>query len=153
MPAAAATKTRVFIDTGILVSVLRGEPEVKHLFDADKLDHTEFISSPVVLQELLLSVEATTQADVLERLTAIVEVRPITASGARRGVEYARRFRGGSSRRLHPNDVLNIAAAIDSDCEYFLTADRDLLTHSAAFSERLRFVTPREFLGSRGDPA
>lgn len=110
-------KKKAFIDTPVFVALLRGDPDAVRLFEDAALAKVTYVTSPVVLQKLLLF-GGDAPMDLIERTVQILpspDPRVIPALKALR------------NKIVHSNDALILASASADKCDWLITMDQGLL--------------------------
>ena len=129
----------VFLDTSVIIGYLRGEPSAVRLFSAEADGRIRFAVNPIVLQELLLSAEATARPE-FERIRDHLRVLPVDFAKAEALLPRIRTLR---NRVVHSNDALILSSA--GECDFLVTRDK-LLRHLVT-TEKPQVVTPEELVG------
>jgi predicted nucleic acid-binding protein len=136
---------RAFLDTDVLLRYYQGDRDIAKLFEDKALEKTRYSISPIVIQELLLSLDKSKMEQIdLDRLSHLVEIISnedmIDETNRSTELEFLR----STKTKLHVNDYLNLFAARRNHCDFFVTDDAELLLIEKI--QMLRFVTPDTFL-------
>lgn len=130
---------KVFLDTSVLVGVLRGEPGLNKLFAPEIQPKVTYAINPVVLQELLLVIGSAADSSTLDDLTKSMEVLPVDTSTVEESLKTVRELR---NRTIHANELLILGSA--QSCDYLVTMDRDL--QQIAGRATMKAISPEELL-------
>jgi predicted nucleic acid-binding protein len=136
---------RAFLDTDVLLRYYQGDRDIAKLFEDKALEKSRYSISPIVIQELLLSLDKSKMEQIdLDRLSHLVEIVSnedmIDETNRSTELEFLR----STKTKLHVNDYLNLFAARRNHCDFFVTDDAELLLIEKI--QMLRFVTPDTFL-------
>jgi len=137
----ASTRPRVFVDTNVFFSALytkAGTPA--RLLQLHLDDQIQFVASLDVLEELVREVSAKLP-DAVQALSSILLRSPPDIVGDPTAEEVA-----AALTRVNPLDAPIWAAAVDSQCDYFVTGDRAFLREARAAKTLLTVLTPRELI-------
>ena len=140
-------KPRVFLDTNVLYSALHsplGNPARILRLYADR--RVQVVVSSQVLSELVRSVKSKVP-------TRLADVRELIESGAFETAVNPQHDAVGEAETAGVNrdDAPIVAAALDSDVQYFVTGDRRLLTEIKNIDPPFRALSPRQFLEEISD--
>jgi predicted nucleic acid-binding protein len=128
----------VFIDTNVIIGYLGGDPSAAKLFSAEADGRIQFAVNPIVVQELLFSVNATGRPE-FERIRDHWRVLPLDFAKAEALLPRARALR---NRLAHSNDLLILSSA--NECDFLVT--RDELFKNLVTAGRPQVVTPEELV-------
>ncbi len=127
----------VFLDSNVILSFFQGDPSAIELFSAEGQGRIRFAVNPIVLQELLLTVDLGRHPE-FERIRQHLRVLPIDVSKAEALLPAIRNF---NDRMVHSNDILILSSA--EECDFLVTNDRLLM--SLAGNKELATLTPEAF--------
>jgi predicted nucleic acid-binding protein len=137
------SKTKVLLDTSVILQALRGNRIVGTLFTSELEIKVTYFVDPVVLQEILLASAAQEAGgdpdEVLRHLNVITSEAPLN----REELHNIKQIR---NRLVHANDWLILDTARDYDV--LLTYDNDL--HVLGRTEGVNTKTPEDFLAEFG---
>jgi predicted nucleic acid-binding protein len=140
IPVQAPRKATVFLDAGVVMRLLRGEP---NFLAGAAPGRFEFAINPVVLQELTLSLPEAGAFAKLKELADGVKMIPVDMDMTNRFVDRARTLR---DRSVHANDLLIAGSA--AGCDYFVTDDKALRAQFSDVKPKvLSLAEFREMLG------
>jgi predicted nucleic acid-binding protein len=114
-------RSKVFLDTNVLIAYLRGDRNLSGLFAPAVMQEIRYVISPIVLQELFLAADAALYGEDLDRLASRLEVIPVEVVKSK---ELLTRPRSLRNQVAHANDFLILGSA--QNCDYLLTYDLDL---------------------------
>lgn len=134
------SRIRAYLDTSAVIQVLT-EPNAPELFSPEMLQKVTYVIGEVVFQELLLRADQLKQPVPLEQLEQVGEVHPFYVPLTGPAADTMQRLR---HRAMHSNDVLAMMSAQEANCEFFITADQEVI--AASTEEPYRAVTPEEFV-------
>jgi predicted nucleic acid-binding protein len=136
-------RLKIFLDTSVLVEVLRGSRGASALFTPGPEQAASYVVNPVVVQELLLvSASAGTKMD----LNELIQHLHVLDTETLLSPEVLASIRKMRNRLAHTNDLLILGAA--RDCDLLLTYDQDLLSLGEAAGVATK--TPEDFLAELG---
>ena len=119
------SKPKVFLDTSVILDLLRGDPTAAELLSDDSLAKYTYVTSPIVLQELLLVGARAGRHMDLSAVEPHISILPLEYIRDSRALQdRVRRLR---NRIVHSNDALIVASADAAGCDYLVTMDRDLI--------------------------
>jgi predicted nucleic acid-binding protein len=128
----------VFLDAGVIVGYVRGDPAAVQLFSAEAAGRIRVAVNDIVLQELLLTSDAADRPE-FEQIRDHLRVLPLDLAKAEALVPRARALK---NRVAHPNEILIVSSA--DECDFLVTSDallKDLVT-----AEKPQVVTPEELV-------
>jgi predicted nucleic acid-binding protein len=128
----------VFLDTSVIIGFLRGDPSAVQVFSAEADGRIRFAVNPIVLQELLLSADATNRPE-FERIRGHLRVLPLDFEKAEALLPRARILR---NRMTHSNDILILSSA--GECDFLVTGD--VVFKNLVTAEKPQIVTPEELV-------
>jgi predicted nucleic acid-binding protein len=138
----------VFLDTNVILDYLRGEQSAVQLFSAESNGRIRFAINPIVLQELLLSMDATAKPE-FNRIIDHLKLLPINfakaealAAEASKALKTTPEAPAVRKRLPHSNDLIILSSV--GDCDFLVTSDRRLMDLVA--NGRPQIVTPRELV-------
>ena len=113
-----------FLDTDVVLAYLRGEPLAVELFRAESEGRIRFAINPIVLQELLLSMDAAVKPE-FNRIIDRLKLLPINfakaealAAEAARALEMPPSGPAPWNRLPHSNDLIILSSV--GDCDFLL---------------------------------
>lgn len=136
-------RLRVFLDTNVLLSAIRGDEWSRRLFTREVASYATYVINPVVLQELLLASAASENGADLEQITKDFELVSADVLANPDVLAYVRQLR---NRAVHTNDLLILGSA--RGCDVLVTQDKELLTLGDA--AEVATATPEQFLTGLG---
>ena len=138
----------VFLDTSVILDYLRGEPSAAHLFSAESDGRVRLAVNPIVLQELLLSMDAAAKPE-FNRIIDHLKLLPIDFAKAEAlAVEASQALKTmpeppAMRKRLpHSNDLIILSSV--GDCDFLVTTDKRLKDLVA--NGRPQVLTPTELV-------
>lgn len=138
LEASDPTRPLVFLDTGVILSYLAGEPSATQLFSAEAYGRIRFATNAIVLQELLLAADAAGRPE-FERIRDHLRVLPLDYTKAEALLPKVRALR---NRIVHSNDILILSSA--EDCDFLVSKDDAL--KKLATAEKPQVLTPEELV-------
>jgi predicted nucleic acid-binding protein len=126
----------VFLDTNVIIGYLGGDPSTAKLFSAEATGQIRLAINPIVLQELLLAVDAAERPE-FQQIRDHLRVLPVDFAKAE---ELLPRIRSARNRLAHSNDILIVSSA--DQCDFLVTSDADF--KNLVTTERPQVVTPEE---------
>jgi predicted nucleic acid-binding protein len=136
-----------FLDTDVVLGYLRGEPSAVQLFRAESDGRVRLAINPIVLQELLLGMDAESKPE-FNRIIAHLKLLPIDFAKAEALAAEASKVKTmpeppASRKRLpHSNDLIILSSV--GGCDFLVTTDRRLKDLVA--NGRPQVVTPPELV-------
>lgn len=132
-----------FLDSSVVVHMLRGSKPSVYLLDEEVLRKTRLAMNSVVLQEVFFLAEVQQKPSVLNDLQDKLTILPVDFSRSAAILERNKELR---NRLAHSNDILILGSA--AECNYLVTYDQ-------AFSqvnpiEKLKILTPEQFFAELG---
>jgi predicted nucleic acid-binding protein len=138
-------KLRAFLDTNVIIRLLlEPERELSRLFTEEMLRKVAYVTSPIVLQELLLATERFSEKIDLGEFDRYIELVAIGPPGIQ--LRLDKNLRELRNLAVHSNDALLILAAQDTNCDYFLTYDLALIRAIVVSNLELRAMPPEQFI-------
>jgi predicted nucleic acid-binding protein len=128
----------VFLDTNVIIGFIRGDPAATQLFSAEAAGRIQVAVNPIVLQELLLSVDGASRPE-FELIRDHLRVLPIDLAKAE---ALLPQFRAMRNRLAHSNDLLILSSA--DECDFLVTSD--VLLKSLVTAAKPQVVTPEELV-------
>jgi predicted nucleic acid-binding protein len=132
-------RLKVFLDTNILTSYFSGKPEARRLFDRDVTKRVQYIISPLVLQELLISEEFGRSDEMKRLLSKYLTIKPLDEGTVQASAKRIRQLR---NTIVHANDILNYQVAATT-ADYFLTQDKNV--HSLKETDSVEVISLDQF--------
>ena len=130
------TRPFVFLDTNVIIEYLRGDRSAAQLFSAEAEGRIRFAINAIVLQELLLAVDAAGRPE-FERIIDHLRLLPLDLAKAEALIPRVRALR---NRLVHTNDILIYSSA--DECDFLVTRDEGLKSFVTAGKPQV--VTPEE---------
>ena len=131
-------KPLAFLDTNVILNYIQGEPSAVRLFAAAADGQLGLAVNPVVLQELLLSVDTAKRPD-FGQLSKQLRVLPLNLEKAEALVPHVRAMQ---DELAHVNDVLILSSA--DACDFLVTSDR--LLKRLVMAEKPEVITSEELV-------
>ena len=132
-------RLKVFLDTNILTSYFSGKTEARRLFDRDVTKRVQYIISPLVLQELLISEEFGRPDEIKRLLSKHLTIKPLDEGTVQASAKKIRQLR---NTIVHANDILNYQVAATT-ADYFLTQDKNV--HSLKEIDSVEVISLEQF--------
>jgi predicted nucleic acid-binding protein len=115
-----------FLDTGVVLAYLRGDPTAVQLFRAESDGRIRFAINVTVLGELLLTTDDAAKPE-LNRILEHLKILPLDypkAQALTAQVARASEAHNGHARiRMpHPADIINASSA--ADCDFLVTSNK-----------------------------
>jgi predicted nucleic acid-binding protein len=145
MPENVQRRPIAFLDTSVLLAILKGDTAAARLASRDVLQKVQLAVNPIVLLELARFADVSGKSAVLSKLERDWEVLPVTSLPSKVLQEKARGLR---NMLVHSNDLLILSSA--ATCDYLITYDK-ALAQLAADVGRPQTVTPEEFFEHLAD--
>src|SRR5438552_7314772 len=136
---------KVYVDSDVLMSYLMGVGPALQFFSRTAKARIQLVTSTLVIQDLML-ISKKTRRPTPSQIQHLLAEKRLTVIDTARVSEVAQ-YLGRSSpefRELHPNDIVSLLSASQIGCTFFITEDKELLTHRETLG--LRIVTPRALL-------
>lgn len=135
-------KPLVFLDTDVLISYLRGELAIVHLFDREILDRVRLAINAIILQELLFLAEVRNHTEIVDRIQEKVTILDFDLVKLDK---YWQNIRDIRNILVNSNDVLILSSA--ANCDYLVTYDQQLKKASSyLYKSKPMVVTHEELL-------
>jgi predicted nucleic acid-binding protein len=128
----------VFLDTSVILGFIQGDPTAVQLFSAEAAGRIRTAVNPIVLQELLLSVDGASRPE-FEQIRDHLRVLPIDLAKAE---ALLPQFRAMRNRLAHSNDLLILSSA--DECDFLVSSD--VLLKSLVTAAKPQVVTPEELV-------
>ena len=137
-----------FLDTDVVLAYLRGDPTAVQLFRAESDGRVRFAINPIVLQELLLSLNSAAKPE-FNRIIDHLKLLPIDlvkaealAAEASKALRTTPEPPAPRQRLPHSNNLIILSSV--GGCDYLVTTDtrlKDLVTNG-----RPQAVSPKELV-------
>jgi predicted nucleic acid-binding protein len=134
----------LFLDSNVLVAMVRGDPAAVRLTSEEVLNKVQLAVDPVVLSEFL---RFTARGDDVSTVSKVEQHWKVLPAPTLPSEDLKQQARSLRNRLVHSNDLLVFLSA--SQCEYLVTYDRDLQELSVQLG-RPRALTPAEALTEIG---
>jgi predicted nucleic acid-binding protein len=122
-------KTKVFLDTSVMIRLFSDDPDAWSLFSKPFVDRFTYVIAPTVAHELMHAGAVKTDED-LDALMRHVEVLPVANLTGLRDLQG--RVRALRNSLAHPNGIIVLGTAEQAGCKYLVTLDHKLLDISDA---------------------
>ncbi len=129
-------KMKVFLDANVLISYFKNEEILRNLFSKEVLEKVQYITNPVVCQEIILAGDRIKEKIDIKKLDNVNIVQTDTT---KMDIGKIKEFR---NKLVHTNDILILQSAT-SGSDYLLTFDKNLLNIKGI--ESLKIISPDEF--------
>lgn len=133
-------KVKAFLDSSVLVEILRGKLEYSKLISNEFLKKIQYAINPIVVQEIMLIAiryENNLNVDILGE---VIKILPLDTNNIGIIPDELKKLRNFV---VHSNDILILETA-ENECDYMLTLDQDFLSIKSL--NNLQIVTPENFI-------